>query len=196
MHASTIVAFAFAAVAFSQVSEITDGQAQAPTSAVAPVSEFTDGQPQETTASSYSNALTSLLSLTNSLGVVTGMPPVATSMPAVITSMPAVATSMPTLATSQTVAATFVSGSPGIPVPVTTVAPVVPAPASSGFMSAPVVGMNTTVTSASLSTVSVAISSTAAAAGSTTSAPSGSAAGMIQPALGLGLVAGIFAALL
>ena len=52
MHASAVVAFAFAAVVFAQVTQIGDGQPQAPTSVAAPVSEFTDGQPQVTIASS------------------------------------------------------------------------------------------------------------------------------------------------
>ena len=57
MHASAVVAFAFAAVAFAQVSQLGDGQPQAPTSVAAPVSEFTDGQPQVTVAaSSYVSA--------------------------------------------------------------------------------------------------------------------------------------------
>ncbi|MCJ1407042.1 Glycoside hydrolase 18 protein [Ptychographa xylographoides] len=165
------------------------------------VTEFTDGQPQAPTSSAYTNPFTSYLTETNSEGVVTGMPSVVTSMP---TSIPAVVTSMPAVETSVGVAATFVSGSPGIPaVPTTAVVPIVSPPViSSGFATVPA-GSNSTVTTASPSASGTAsttgtpsASGSSSAAPATSSTPASAAVSMVQPALGLGLVAAIFAALL
>ncbi|MCJ1245046.1 hypothetical protein MMC30_002247 [Trapelia coarctata] len=145
------------------------------------VSEFTDGQPQvvtTTTTSPYTNPFTSFITQTNSQGVITGMPSVVTSQPSVITSQPAAVTTQPAVVTSP-------AGAPA------------PSVATPHFSS--VVGSNTTVTTSSPKTSGTGSSTpsgtASAAAGATTTAASG-ATSVVKPALGLGLVGALFAALL
>jgi len=146
------------------------------------VSEYTDGQPQVTstltTTSPYTNAFTSYLTETNSLGVVTGQPSVITSQPSVVTSQPAVVTSQPAVVTTK---------------------PTVPGVSVGTISSAAGAGKNTTVTTSSPKTTTV-LSTTpsgtvTAAAGATTTAAT-AAGSMIKPAVGLGLVGAIFGMLL
>ena len=74
-------------VSVNPVSQIPDGQPQAPINATSvPVVEtpFVSS----TTTVPYENPFTSYLSMTNSVGVVTGMPSVVTSQPSAVTSQP------------------------------------------------------------------------------------------------------------
>ena len=93
MYSSTILTLALATAALAQstvnpVSQIADGQPQAPTGVPSgPGPEIiSTALPTETTP--YTNAFTSYLSMTDSLGVVTGMPSVVTSQPAAVTEQP------------------------------------------------------------------------------------------------------------
>ena len=67
------------------VSQITDGQIQAPTDTGIPTGP---GPVIVSTSVPYSNPFTSYLSQTDSMGVVTGMPSVVTSQPAAVTEQP------------------------------------------------------------------------------------------------------------
>ncbi|ETN36588.1 uncharacterized protein HMPREF1541_08866 [Cyphellophora europaea CBS 101466] len=93
------LAAAQSAVTVDAVSQIGDGQIQAPTG---PIQESSDAVPTVSTPASiatdtapYSNPFTVYTSQTNEWGVITGMPTVVTSQPAVVTSQPSVETSQP-----------------------------------------------------------------------------------------------------
>lgn len=89
------------------------------TSTVEAVTQITDGQVQAPTVPAVSSYVNPYTTQTNSLGVVTGQPSPETSQPAP-------ATSLPPLATSQESAATFYSSLPGVPVGInTTLVPIV-----------------------------------------------------------------------
>jgi hypothetical protein len=89
MHTSTLISLALASLALSQetvnpISQISDGQIQGPTglpSGPGPEVPSTDVFVSSTTTIPYENPFTSYLTMTNSLGVVTGMPSVVTSQP-------------------------------------------------------------------------------------------------------------------
>jgi Yeast PIR protein repeat len=99
---STILTIALAIAALSlpqdtatvpAVSQIGDGQVQAPTATPAipsgPGPEIVSTPlPLVSESTPYSNPFTSYLTMTNSLGVVTGMPSVVTSQPAAVTEQP------------------------------------------------------------------------------------------------------------
>ena len=88
------------------VSEYPDGQPQAPTATASSPSDFSSSSLTASTtaiswpisSSSYDNPFTIYTTMTNSLGVITGMPSVWTSQP----SQPAVVTSQPSSATLPT----------------------------------------------------------------------------------------------
>ncbi|KIW52319.1 hypothetical protein PV05_07965 [Exophiala xenobiotica] len=67
------------------ISQIPDGQVQAPTDSSTDSSLW----PSSSSASSYENPFTIYTTQTNSLGVITGMPSVWTSQPSAVTSQPA-----------------------------------------------------------------------------------------------------------
>lgn len=158
--------------------------------------------------SGYVNPFTTYLSETNSLGVVTGMPPVntdvntdvATSEPSVVTSQPAVATSpagtpsvIPTLSTHAG-SAPLATGSSGNGTSSTngTVASGTLKSSSKGSKA------SSTATSASNSNSNVggSGSSSNTASSSSSSSTGKSSAGMLEPAVGLGLAGALFAAFL
>lgn len=142
---STISAQETSTMTTSAVTQISDGQIQAP----APT-------PETTSLSSYSNPSEQYTSLTNSLGVITGQPSVITSQPSVITSQPSVIT-------SQDPVATFESSAPGIPVN-TTIATVT---LSSSSVGSGVVGNLSTSTSTRVATATQTQTRTGAAGTST-----------------------------
>lgn len=78
------------------VSQVGDGQIQAPTEQVS------EPAPSVPTSAPYSNPFTIYLTETDSWGVITGMPAVATSQPEVVTSQP----TQPAVVTSQPVSPT------------------------------------------------------------------------------------------
>ena len=80
LFGSTTTTFAQVATV-NAISQISDGQPQAPTGVPAAAS---------TSSAPYTNGFTSFTTQTNSLGVITGMPSVVTSQPAVVTSQPSV----------------------------------------------------------------------------------------------------------
>jgi hypothetical protein len=91
MYSSTLLTIALATAALSQststvpgITQISDGQIQAPTDAI----PSGPGPEIISTSLPYDNPFTSYLTETNSLGVITGMPSVVTSQPAVVTSQP------------------------------------------------------------------------------------------------------------
>lgn len=79
----------------SGISQLSDGQVQAPTSSIlSPSTTETLADPvaTTTTSESYENPFTIYTTQTNSLGVITGQPSVVTSQPDVVTSQPPSAT--------------------------------------------------------------------------------------------------------
>jgi len=158
----------------------------------------------------YTNAFTSYLAETNSLGVVTGMPPVNTDVNTLVaTSEPGAVTTEPSVVTSQPAVATSPAGTPSSIPTLATVAGSAPQGTGSGANSG-----NGTVATGTLKALSsggskssaVATSSnsniggsgstpTASASGSSSSSSSSksSSAGMVKPVLGLGLAGAVFA---
>ncbi|KAI0555823.1 hypothetical protein F4679DRAFT_519993 [Xylaria curta] len=145
----------------------------------------------------YSNPVTTLLTQTNSEGIITGLPnsgaSVVTSQPSVVTSQPAVVTSMPPVATIPA----------GLPVGTTTILQ-----GNSSFVIS--VGSSTTVVLTSTSTTSHDASntggstptdgsnpsSTPASSGSSPSETPGAAAGIVPASFGLISFGALVAALL
>ncbi|ERF76143.1 hypothetical protein EPUS_01477 [Endocarpon pusillum Z07020] len=165
--------------------------AQEDPSTVSAITQITDGQPQApvttpvASSSSYSNPY---VTQTNSLGVVTGQPSPETSQPLPVTSQPSVITSM-------SPAATYVSNAPGIPVGLnTTLLPVVSSSAVEGTSAAGNLSTSTsTATATATNTRTQTASRTTGTSGSGTSGSSTSeetgpasatgAAGAIHPFL-------------
>ncbi|KAI1118291.1 hypothetical protein F5Y14DRAFT_447168 [Nemania sp. NC0429] len=144
----------------------------------------------------YSNPLTSLLTQTNSDGIITGLPsgglPAFTSQPAVVTSQPDVVTSQPAVATIPA----------GLPEGTTTITR-----GNSSFVIS--VGPSTTVVLTSTSTTSTdpsntgesnsdgsSPSSSSGASGSSPSETPGAAAGLVPASFGLVSLGALIAALL
>ncbi|KAI0145172.1 hypothetical protein GGR57DRAFT_481014 [Xylariaceae sp. FL1272] len=142
----------------------------------------------------YSNPATTLLTQTNSDGVITGLPSsLPTSQPSVVTSQPSVVTSMPDVATIPA----------GLPTGVTTIAQ----GNSSSFVIS--VGESTTVVLTSSSTASAASttgssatdgsspsSTSGSASGSSPTETPGAAAGIVPASFGLVSLGALVAALL
>lgn len=102
-------------------SQIPDGQVQAPASAPTDSTSWWATLPGKTVISSgsYENPFTIYTSMTNSLGVITGMPAVVTSQPAVWTSQPVSPTLPSYSGFAYSNGTTTSSSSVGVPTPTT-----------------------------------------------------------------------------
>lgn len=169
-------------------------QNQDATSTMRPVTQISDGQvqaPSSAPVASVSSYVNPYVTQTNSLGVVTGQPLPATSQPLPVTTQPSVVTSMAS-------AATYVSSAPGIPVGINTT--LISVASSSSAMAGTSAAGNLSTSTRTQSASRTSGTSGSASSGSSTSQSSAAAAtgaaGAIHVAgtgLALGLAGSIFA---
>jgi hypothetical protein len=140
MQTTSLLLALFGSTAFCQVvttngiSQISDGQIQAPATTT-------------TSSPPYTNPFTSYTTETNSLGIITGMPSVVTSMPAVVTSQPSVYM----WNTTSTVAAPETQGAANTSIPTTMMTSATTSAADTSFS----FGSGSTTTAAASASVAI-----------------------------------------